>query len=66
MDLHNKIKGFVEKWGPTSDNTDFVKDLRDVCNAYAESALVHGTIPEKGVPHNWKRADKKRSRLHRG
>lgn len=56
--LQRKIELFVEAWAPQRerDYHGFVEHLRRLLNAYAEAALQHGSLPEKGVPHDHVRA----------
>jgi len=53
MSLTEKIVLFVRAWGPRDPNLhrEFVDTLRLLMNEYAEAALIHGAIPEKGVRH---------------
>lgn len=53
MDLQEKIERFAANYGPKEPSrfNDFVFELREVMNDYARAAIVHGDVPEEGVPH---------------
>jgi hypothetical protein len=56
MTLQEEIEHFVDAWGPdfvahNALRRTFINRLRRLLNLYAEAALKHGAIPEKGMPH---------------
>jgi hypothetical protein len=55
--LNSIVKAFALKWGPPATAPErwheFVRELRETLNLYANAALLHGALPEKGVPHRW-------------
>jgi hypothetical protein len=55
VSLQEQIESFVDTYAPQTDRMRliFIKRLREIMNEYALSAIEHGDIPEKGVPHKW-------------
>jgi hypothetical protein len=59
--LQEEIERFVATWGPDRETHSllrpaFISRLRWLLNLYAEAALKHGAIPERGVPHGYHNA----------
>lgn len=52
-DLQDRIVAFVKKHGPKDMKLagEFVWDLRSIMNEYARFAILHGNLPEAGMPH---------------
>lgn len=46
MNLYEKVEYFIDLYASDENRIQFIQNLRKIMNAYAESAILLGRIPE--------------------